>query len=271
MSGCCIRPSWLPSYILTLATQHSAILISPDYRFLPESSGLDILSDLASLWSWVQISLQTFINTVYPSHSLVIDTSRILATGESAGGYLVVQAALSGMPGIRGIISAYPMLDLKARHFTQAYEKILTGAIMVDASVIDRHLKAMKEGEVVSKNVAQERLDLATAIIQQGRFVEFLGEEEELFPLERVVALGENEGGGTVLPRLWIYHGRQDTGVPASGSVKFVEVARNLWGEELRFNLPDGEHGLDKDCEIENTAWLRDGVEWVTEKWLALD
>lgn len=271
MSGCCIYGSWFPNYILTLAAQNHAIIISPDYRLLPESNGVDILSDLSSLWTWVQTSLQSFIASIYLPHSISIDASRILATGESAGGYLVVQAALTRLPGIRGIIAAYPMLDLKAPHFTQAYEKILTGVRMVDAEVIDRHVKAMKEGEVVSKSISPDRLDLATAIIQQGRFVEFLGEEKELFPLERLATFHGNKNilpSSVHLPRMWIYHGRQDTGVPASGSVTFVEQARKVWGEELRFDLPDGEHGLDKDCDIKTSVWLRNGLEWVTKKWL---
>ena len=173
-----------------------------------------------------------------------------------------MQAALSNLPGIRGVVAAYPMLDLKARHFTK---------FNVHAGVVDRYLSTMREGEIVSKDFSQARLILTIAILQQGRLVEFLGQGVESYPMERINVLVKRGGGELDLPRLWIYHGRQDMGVVASGSERFVEQARKVWGVGLRFDLVDGEHGLDQGPGIEDAAWLKDGVKWVTEKWLAAD
>jgi hypothetical protein len=179
-----------------------------------------------------------------------------------------VQAALSHLPGLRAVIAAFPMLDLRAPHFTREYEKLMGGAPIPPDGVITDHLESMRKGDVVSSVVPPERLDLGTAVILQGRFVEFLGEEEVLFPMGRVRAWKGDEGK---MPRLWIYHGRQDSGVPAEGSVKFVEEAEKVWADgEVRLDLPDGEHGVGGELDLDEPGaeWLREGLEWVVEPWL---
>jgi acetyl esterase/lipase len=60
---------------------HSAIIISPDYRMLPEANGLDIMKDLSDFWEWVHgggvhEELETGIE---------IDYEKILIEGGSAG------------------------------------------------------------------------------------------------------------------------------------------------------------------------------------------
>jgi acetyl esterase/lipase len=262
-----LYPDWFPTYLLEYAHRQEVAIISADTRLMPESTGLDILDDLVSFWEWLYASddgLQSFLNGFYPT--LQLDTTRILAEGESAGGYLVVQAALSGLPGLRAVISAYPMLDLRDRYYTERFEKVMTGVPMQAPEIITEHLASMKKGEVVSKCLPPSRGDLSVAIIQQGRYVEFLGEDDALYPVERLKLRLHAE---KPMPRLWIYHGRQDTGIPAVGSEVFVNHAAGLWPpSELRLHLPDGEHGLHKDKDLDTTDWLRDGVEWIEEAWL---
>lgn len=273
-----IHPDWFPSYLLEYAHWRAVPIISADYRLLPEVTGLEILDDLSSLWDWIRRrdgggGLQQFISSFYPS--LDIDADCILAEGESAGGYLVVQAALSRFPGLRAVIAAYPMLDLRAPYYTQKFEKIIP---MLPEKIISDHLNSMRKGDVFSSVLPPARLDLGKAVIQQGRFVEFLGDDDILFPVERVkVAAAATETATTPtssssMARLWIYHGKQDTGIPASGSIEFVKYARRVWAEsDLRLDLPDGEHGLDKDEDLEDaTGWLRNGMMWVEEPWLSI-
>ncbi|EOO00757.1 putative alpha beta hydrolase fold-3 domain protein [Phaeoacremonium minimum UCRPA7] len=266
-AGKSLWPDWLPIYLLEYAEQHSTPLISADYRLLPECQGLDILDDLEVFWGWVRRDndgLQAFLNSKYPS--LALDTDRILAEGESAGGYLVVQAALSGLPGLKAVISAYPMLDLRDRYYREAFEKVMTGVPMLPPEIITEHLKSMKKGDIVSQSLPPARMDLGTAIIQQGRFCEFLGDEDVLYPVDRL-RLGLHSSG--TMPRLWIYHGKQDTGIPSAGSVVFAKEAKRLWPEsELRLDLPDGEHGVHKDKHVASTTWLREGLAWLEEPWL---
>lgn len=262
-------PDWHPIYLLEYAAKHETPIISADHRLLPECKGTDIMEDLESFWDWVrrpEDGLQSYLAAKYPS--LELDVDRILAEGESAGGYLVAQAALSGLPGLKAVISAYPMLDLRDRYYQEAFEKVMTGVPMLPPHIIDDHLKSIKEGDIVTAALPPARMDLGTCIIQQGRFVEMLGKEDILYPVDRVrLGLYTDKK----MPRLWIYHGKQDTSIPSAGSLVFVDEVKkkNLWSDaDLRLDLPDGDHGVHKDKHVEDTTWLREGLEWLETAWL---
>lgn len=47
-------PDFFAPWHLELASRHSALIVSPNYRLLPESSVEEILSDIDDLWAWVQ-------------------------------------------------------------------------------------------------------------------------------------------------------------------------------------------------------------------------
>ncbi|KAB2571388.1 putative carboxylesterase 15 [Lasiodiplodia theobromae] len=120
VAGTRLHAPWFPSYLLTYATAHSAIIISPDYRLLPEAGGKDILSDISSLWSWLLTSLHAYVVLRDPLNtSCGVDLGKILVTGESAGGWLAIQSALMHPSRIKTILSIFPMADLGDDHFTR--------------------------------------------------------------------------------------------------------------------------------------------------------
>ncbi|KAF5553671.1 alpha beta-hydrolase [Fusarium mexicanum] len=73
-----------PPRILEYALEHNSILVSCDYRLLPESSGLEILEDIEDVRSWVQSSSSEAIRTMTKGKSHA-DLGRVLLAGESAG------------------------------------------------------------------------------------------------------------------------------------------------------------------------------------------
>ena len=52
---------WFAQWLLDLALDHDAIIITADYRLLPESNGSDILSDVAHFWRWLQKDLPLYM------------------------------------------------------------------------------------------------------------------------------------------------------------------------------------------------------------------
>lgn len=64
---------------------HSAIIVQPNYRLLPEARGLDIMEDLSDFWKWVHADLQLFFSECKTKDNLEVDESRILVYGDSAG------------------------------------------------------------------------------------------------------------------------------------------------------------------------------------------
>ena len=75
---------FFPPRHLKHALASSVILVSPDYRLLPESSGKEILEDLEDLWTWIHEDLNNVIASM-SDNRISADVSRILVSGESAG------------------------------------------------------------------------------------------------------------------------------------------------------------------------------------------
>jgi acetyl esterase/lipase len=73
-----------PPRILEYALENNLILVSCDYRLIPESNGLDILEDIEDVWSWVQNRLNEAMGTMTNGKSGA-DLQRVLLAGESAG------------------------------------------------------------------------------------------------------------------------------------------------------------------------------------------
>lgn len=59
---------------------HSAIIVLPDYRMLPEANGLDIMKDLSDFWEWVYTGLSQELGA-----GIEIGFGKILIEGGSAG------------------------------------------------------------------------------------------------------------------------------------------------------------------------------------------
>lgn len=85
MTGSSLFPGWFSKWVLDFAQENGAVIISPDYRLLPEVKGRDIMNDLRAFWRWVHGGgLQRHL-LVAGQSDLTLDMSRTLLLGESAG------------------------------------------------------------------------------------------------------------------------------------------------------------------------------------------
>lgn len=82
---------WFAQWLVDLALDQGAIIISPDYRLLPESTGRDILSDVAHFWKWMGSFLPGYMER---NNLPVPDIGNVLCCGESSGGFISVHCAL---------------------------------------------------------------------------------------------------------------------------------------------------------------------------------
>lgn len=96
-----------------MALENKAIIVSADYRLLPSENGVvDTLEDLEDFWQWSRSdAFAKVLQNRLPGHSL--DVSRLLLTGSSAGGYAVMQLALSHPDEISAVATAYPFVNPK--------------------------------------------------------------------------------------------------------------------------------------------------------------
>lgn len=69
--------------LVHFAESKGAIIVSPNYRLLPEATGKDIVEDLSNFYGWMKTSLPKEVSKM--SSGVEANLSNILVAGESAG------------------------------------------------------------------------------------------------------------------------------------------------------------------------------------------
>ncbi|EXJ57020.1 hypothetical protein A1O7_07364 [Cladophialophora yegresii CBS 114405] len=273
VTGDALYDDWFPQWLVDYALQHTAVVVLPNYRLLPEANGAEIMDDVADFWTWLRDEFPRYLSHEAPG--LQVDLSKVLVTGESAGGYLSVQSALGSSAGLaKASIATYPVLDVASPFYTEEYDKVILGAPTLPKDVLGRHIQsvedeAAKNGRksVVTSATPPDRLPFALSIVQQGLYRKLLGEDKVLYPMERVEDVSAQN-----VPSILIIHGREDSAVPVEGSEKWAQKAREKFGEgKVDLIVQPGEHGFDTDPSVTlETPWLKDGLGRITEAWLGV-
>lgn len=260
-------PDWFGAWLLDFSLAHNAILISPDYRLMPESSGLDILDDLRDFYTW--LSTPANLASLLPA-GVQPDVDHLLVTGESAGGWLALQSALlpASRPRISAVISQYPMIDLRDKYYTTAYEKQLFAptAPQLDPSVFRAYVDSMTPGAVITSALPPDRFQLVVSILQQGLFGKYFGPDRRLYPMEALDSLTDGEE----LPPTWVMHGTADTGIPVEGTYRYEKrLKERLPRAKTLFHYEEGaDHGFDNAEGVGlQTDWVKKGVKFVEQYW----
>jgi hypothetical protein len=160
------------------------------------------------------------------------------------------------------MIGVSPMIDLKIPFFTQAYEKNMVGYPTLPGNAIETHMSSLKRGDIVSSATPPDRMDLAISVIRQGKFVEMIGDDTNLFPMERLDLVKE-------IPSMLIIHCKNDLIIPYRSSEAFVEKMRSTHPrvKVLHKAVPGCEHRLDLKADLD-TPWLKEGLDFITPFWL---
>ena len=235
--------------------------MSADYRLLPESSGKNILEDIADLWNWVYNDLQTYLD-IHES-GLKVDFEHILVVGDSSGSYLALQSALTQpADSIKMLACLYPHVDVGSKQYNTKFEKNPFGTPMLPPEIVDAHVKATAPGAVVTSAIPPARIDVAISMVQNGRYLDFLGHDESLLPIEVIANVDR-------MPPMLVTHGRDDSVVPVGESERLVEVFRKKHpNTPVRLNIQPGDHGFDGEATPE-TEWLKEDISFIVEHWLA--
>ncbi|MCJ1385198.1 hypothetical protein MMC17_008319 [Xylographa soralifera] len=263
VSGASLFPWFFPSWVLEFVSLQSAIIVSADYRLLPEGSGKDILEDVADLWSWIHSKLQIYIDTVYHSSELEVDFKHILVIGDSSGSYLALQSALTQPTGsIKMLACLYPHVDVGSIQYNTKFEKNPFGTPMLPSEIVDAHVRSTAPGAVVTSAIPPARIDVAVSMVQNGRYLEFLGSDESLLPIEAMAKVDQ-------MPPTLVTHGREDSVVPVGESERLVKAFKHKYpNTPVRLNVQPGDHGFDGEATLE-TEWLKEDITFIVEHWLA--
>ncbi|KAF1811937.1 alpha/beta-hydrolase [Eremomyces bilateralis CBS 781.70] len=285
VSGSRLLPEWFPKWLLEYAVARGAIILSPDYRLLPEATGQDILNDMRDFWKWVQRTLTHVLPRTSGPRRIAPDLTNILCTGESAGGYLAIQSLLhlcrqALFPSLdrlykpivmRALILGFPSLDLRSPWFSKAGPKsIMNSEPWGDVKILQEHMLNLPHGEVVTSDPTRKRIELARIIIQHGQMTRLLGNRTELFPLEclGILQMFLNQAPNGRHPFIWIYHGDKDTAVPFDGTKRFVsQIHHEVPQVQIKLSIGQGmEHGYDTALGMDE-GWVRQGLQIIDRYW----
>ncbi|CAJ2502905.1 Uu.00g102990.m01.CDS01 [Anthostomella pinea] len=273
--------SWIHPWIFELALKHGAIMVSPDYRFRPESTLADELDDMGDFWTWVATTLPSVLSCPSispttpptPSPSPELDLTNTAIVGESAGGYLTAQTALLNQTAppihLRALLMQYPLLSL-ARHLSELEALPETEKVLI--SVLEAHLSTLKAtpGKIVTRVDNGARMELFGSMVHHGQFVSggsTLAVGDANAYLDPMLSLETVRGA---VPPTLLFHGREDTSVTVDKSEEWAEKFRRLQPDTpFMFVVRDGEeHIFDRDDTLA-TPWLKEPIEFVERFWPA--
>ena len=261
ITGDCLFPGWFSAYFVPFIHRNNAIVVAPNYRFVPEHSGADILEDLSDFWTWFNKgSVSDFLVSHRKGGGIELDYEKTLVSGESAGGYMALMSGLTQPRGsIKAILAEFPMTN---------YLRIEKSDMYFDApsppeSELAEHISTIKPGVVVSSGWPPARLSLNYLLAAYGHYLTYFGKDEKMWP----IGLIEDKKW---LPPTWIVHGDVDSAVSVEDSKKFVEKCKAL-GDNIEVQLeirPGQEHGFTIPIKEDEEPWLKEGLAWVEGKWL---
>jgi hypothetical protein len=166
---------------------------------------------------------------------------------------------------VKVISAGFPMLDFKDPWYTTPHSasgKTFFNRPLVPESTIASHLSSLTPDSIISAADPLARAGLVMAIGQHGKWREFMGDEERVYPLE---AIEKAES----VPPLFVFHAKEDCVVPVEGTERFVEVFKRAFPQgEILCKVENGDHQFDKVARLED-SWLREGLEFVEREWLA--
>ncbi|KAI0134145.1 alpha/beta-hydrolase [Xylariales sp. AK1849] len=244
--------SFLRTWILELALKHKALLVTPDYRLMPEGDLSDIIEDMRDFWQWVETALPKM-------PGIEVDVNNLAIVGESAGGYLTAQTALLGMKKhVRVLMIQYPLLDI------EGHLKWLEGSPesqKVPVSFLDEHIARSIPEHLVTRIPYGWRVKLIYSIMQNGRLAN-VSKDTYLDPMKSLDSAG-------AMPPVFLFHGTGDTSVRWEGSRDWADKLKRLHPDTpLHLVFREGEHCFDQEDTLE-TPWLKDPIEFVERFWPA--
>lgn len=273
---------WFRPYILDYCAANSIVIVSPDYRLLPEATGWDILEDVRDFWHWMASELP---KALHGSRSdIELDLGRIAVSGESAGGYLAAQSFVvpDMTPAeivLRAVLMQAPILDLDP--LTSPARGPIFDFPLYDVTKPSELRSSSGPGKVVTNHEPDTgaRTQAAISMFQHGTFVDALhgrlessdpkdlNTDDVFWPIRNLEGLHERVGSGAAVPALWIVAGWHDCMVAPEGAVRFCSEYKRLFrSASVHLTIGDGDHGFDGEWSSDD-ARVERGWVFLMEHW----
>ncbi|KAJ3476865.1 hypothetical protein NLG97_g8995 [Lecanicillium saksenae] len=266
----------IPDWLLNFAYDQGWTVVSPDYRVLPESTGLATIEDLQSAYRWVAKEL--------PCIHRECDANRIILAGASAGGWCAVvnamlvtdPASCAGLPLPRALFLIYPIVDIGSEKWAKSFtipdshvDSETKHHLLQDIPLrIARREASLGEDFPTSEEElkTRKRLPLLYSVMEEGRLLDYLtglsgfaarrmasGLErtilrdptvQKLFPLSCAFS--------SEYPSTVIVHGTADRGVSSEESETLLQKLQSAGLAAQYFPESGADHAFDIGWEEPN-------------------
>jgi acetyl esterase/lipase len=196
---------------LELALSRSALVISPDYRLVPEANGTDILADVERFSVWMKDELPAIAHR--ESWHASPDLNCVASLGQSGGAFLAPHSTL--LPewaiDIKVVVCISGTLDTNAPlKLGVPLPRVIMGTRpppprQAEALIRD-YIRNIEPGAVRTKGDPIDMWPLLICIVQQAWLPRLLGVKAN--PHLQLMARLEQMKS---IPPLWIIHGKEDS------------------------------------------------------------
>lgn len=219
--------------VLKLAEEKGYALVSFDYRLAPETKLPALISDIEAAFQWLAND---------GAKQFHLDPQRIVAAGESAGGYLALVTGYRVSPRPKAIAALYGYGSLTGDWYSQPSphprhnEKKISqeeALAQSDGIVVSDHTKRRGSGSVIY-----------TYYRQQGTWPEEVSGFDRATVAEQIVPYEPLKNVTADYPPTFLAHGTADTDVPYEESKKFSDALEKNGVSHQLITIEHGEHGL---------------------------
>ncbi|KAL0960406.1 hypothetical protein HGRIS_005446 [Hohenbuehelia grisea] len=235
-------------HLVAAPNKYGLCVVSADYRLAPQTRLPGILADCKDAID--------FLRSVEFSEATkgVVDTSKVVVSGSSAGGWLALMAGtgagyeacgLEPPENISGIAAIYPITDLVDNFWTTSKGRVGYLERVLDKAELVCYLDPAAEKTAFSALDSPRRL-FYHYMVQEGLLQDLLLTGTSIEPSSFTVANFISSQVSGQPPPTYIIHGTIDGKVPVS-QARHVVAAYKQKGIAIDYVELDVDHGFDKE------------------------
>ena len=228
---------WWPTWIIQLAQSQGAMIISPDFRLMPEASPSDVLDDVASFWTWYTRTLPKIAAS--ESWDVRPDVKRTICAGQSSGAVIGVHSALEHQDvQIRAVLALYGPLCFDVPLLNMPKPRIIGGSrppAPRQAEAMIRSYITRNKGKTRTSGNPTDDWELVMTMVQQG----WLPRTAKRNPDSRLDVVA-NLRAKLILPPTWVVHGEQDSvvsTVPSAEQERTILIRYDPGSSRMRYQI----------------------------------
>ena len=246
----------VPKQLTTLCEREKFVLVSLDYRLVPEAKIPDIIEDLRDGMNWIRSAGPELFGA---------DPEKMVVAGASAGGYLAMMSGIATEVPPTAIVAYWGFGDVDGKWTTTPNEYYRKKMSLISKE--DAYAAVSPKVLTNTDNVkGRGRGNLFIYFKQNGLWAkEASGFDPETEP-EKFIPLCPIKNLSPKYPPILMLHGTADTDVPYEKSVEMAEALKRLGRPYELITIEKGGHSLwGGDRKLIEKAFQR-SMEYIREQ-----